>query len=73
MRLALTIKIEADNKKMPDRSNDKDAKILEAKGITKYFGAITALERVDFHVDYGEVVGVVGDNGAGKSTLMKIL
>ena len=28
-------------------------------------GAITALDNVDFHVDYGEVVGVVGDNGAG--------
>jgi simple sugar transport system ATP-binding protein len=49
------------------------APLLEARGISKYFGAITALSNVNFHVDAGEVLGVVGDNGAGKSTLMKIL
>ncbi len=47
--------------------------ILEARSISKFFGAITALHGVNFHVDAGEVLGVVGDNGAGKSTLMKIL
>jgi simple sugar transport system ATP-binding protein len=49
------------------------APLLEARSIKKFFGAITALNGVDFHVDPGEVLGVVGDNGAGKSTLMKIL
>ena len=45
--------------------------ILQAKGICKYFGPITALEDVHLQVSAGEVLGVIGDNGAGKSTLMK--
>ena len=47
--------------------------LLEAKGITKYFGTITALENVDLKVHAGECLGVVGDNGAGKSTQLRIL
>lgn len=47
--------------------------ILEMTGITKNFGAIHALEEVDFALTPGEVVGLMGDNGAGKSTLVKIM
>ena len=47
--------------------------ILEAKGISKYFGTITALENVNLNIKEGECLGVVGDNGAGKTTLMKVL
>jgi ABC-type sugar transport system ATPase subunit len=48
-------------------------RVLTMRGISKHFGAVKALTDVDFWVDEGEVVALVGDNGAGKSTLVKIL
>ena len=45
--------------------------ILELKGVSKNFGAVQALYRVDFSATPGEVMALVGDNGAGKSTLIK--
>jgi D-xylose transport system ATP-binding protein len=46
---------------------------LRLRGISKSFGAVRALYQVDFEVNDGEVVGLVGDNGAGKSTLIKVI
>jgi D-xylose transport system ATP-binding protein len=47
--------------------------ILSLRGISKNFGAVSALTEIDLDVHAGEVVALVGDNGAGKSTLVKIL
>jgi D-xylose transport system ATP-binding protein len=45
--------------------------LLELKGVSKSFGAVQALSKVDFQASPGEVMALVGDNGAGKSTLIK--
>ena len=47
--------------------------VLALKGVTKSFGPVQALQDVDFEVQPGEVVALVGDNGAGKSTLVKTI
>ena len=47
--------------------------LLEVQGISKSFPGVKALQDVQFRLDAGEVLVLVGENGAGKSTLMKIL
>lgn len=47
--------------------------LLEARGISKYFGSVRALHKVDLELFPGEVLALVGDNGAGKSTLIKTI
>jgi ribose transport system ATP-binding protein len=48
-------------------------KLLEVSGISKSFPGVQALKDVQFELDRGEVLALVGENGAGKSSLMKIL
>jgi D-xylose transport system ATP-binding protein len=47
--------------------------LLALRGFSKSFGPVRALHNVDFEVDSGEIVALVGDNGAGKSTLIKAI
>jgi branched-chain amino acid transport system ATP-binding protein len=50
-----------------------EAVILAAEGVSKRFGALPVLERVDFRLAADEAVGIVGPNGAGKTTLLNVL
>lgn len=47
--------------------------LLEGRNVSKYFGGLAALNRVDFAVYPGEIVGLIGPNGSGKTTLLDCL
>ncbi len=47
--------------------------MIVADNITKRFGQLTAVDRVGFSIERGEIVGFIGPNGAGKTTTMRIL
>jgi fructose transport system ATP-binding protein len=47
--------------------------VMQAKGLSKRYGQVTALDSADFELRSGEILAVIGDNGAGKSSLIKCL
>jgi len=53
--------------------NDSAPLVMQAKGLTKRYGHVTALDGCDFELRAGEILAVIGDNGAGKSSLIKVL
>ena len=58
---------------MTEPRNGAAGPALEVTGITKRYGPVAALRGVSLALDYGEVLGLVGDDGAGKSTLISII
>ncbi len=56
-----------------DRPAAAQAPVLEARGLVKRYGSVTAINGADFELRPAEVLAVIGDNGAGKSSLIKVL
>jgi simple sugar transport system ATP-binding protein len=54
-------------------TDDGAPPLLEAREVSKYFGAVVAIEDVSLTVRAGQITCLLGDNGAGKSTLIKTL
>jgi len=47
--------------------------VIELRNVSKTFGEVKSIADINFHLDAGEIVGLLGDNGAGKSTLIKAI
>ena len=58
---------------LPPPSPPSRTPVLQARGLVKRYGQVTALDGCDFELYPGEIQAVIGDNGAGKSTLIKAL
>jgi fructose transport system ATP-binding protein len=58
---------------MSTSPNAQSPLVIQAKGLVKRYGQVTALDGADFELRAGEILAVIGDNGAGKSSLIKCL
>ncbi|WP_416048509.1 ribosome-associated ATPase/putative transporter RbbA [Cupriavidus basilensis] len=58
---------------IPPRPPDGDEPAIEAEGLTRRFGAFTAVDNVSFRIERSEIFGFLGSNGCGKTTTMKML
>jgi len=47
--------------------------LVNARGVSKHFGAVRAVDNVSFEIEEGKILGLIGPNGAGKTTLLKAL
>lgn len=57
----------------PDHLPPPGSPVLQARGLVKRYGRVTAIDGADFDLRSGEILAVIGDNGAGKSSLIKAL
>jgi ABC-type sugar transport system ATPase subunit len=57
----------------PVRGAEPEQPLVETRGVVKRYPGVLALDRVDFAIRPGEIVGLVGKNGAGKSSLIKVI
>lgn len=58
---------------MVDVQTPMEPPILEVRGLTKRYSAVTAVRDISFTICRGEILGVLGPNGAGKSTIVKVI
>jgi ABC-type sugar transport system ATPase subunit len=58
---------------LPVETERGAAPLLALRGVSKHFGPVTAVDKVDLDIYQQEVIGLIGDNGAGKSTLLSLL
>ncbi len=58
---------------MPEADKGASPNILEARGITKSFGGLVAVNAVDFHIPARSIVSLIGPNGAGKTTFFNMV
>jgi len=55
------------------KDSDVITPVIELRNVSKTFGEVKSLQDINFHLNPGEIVGLLGDNGAGKSTLIKTI